>query len=297
MQQIQKVLVAGATGYLGRFVVQEFQKRGYWVRVLARNPEKLQVPGPYLEPAVDHLADEVFVGEVTKPETLQGICDGIELVFSSIGITRQRDGVSFMDVDYQGNKNLLDGAVQAGVRKFIFISVFQADKIADLAKPRELFVHELKQSGLAYGVIRPTGYFSDMSEYLKMARSGKVYVLGTGQNRINPIHGSDLAKICVDCAENSQKQVEIDVGGPVAYSYEEIATLAFDVIKEKKKISRIPLWLMKMGVRLIRPFSRHGYQVAKFFTIVMGNDFIAPKHGSQSLADYFKELSSSPSNL
>jgi nucleoside-diphosphate-sugar epimerase len=42
------------------------------------------------------------------PDTLKGICDGIDVVISSIGITRQKDGLKYMDVDYQGNKNLLD---------------------------------------------------------------------------------------------------------------------------------------------------------------------------------------------
>ncbi len=42
---MQKVLVAGATGYLGRFVVHEFKRRGYWVRVLARNPKKIEQKG------------------------------------------------------------------------------------------------------------------------------------------------------------------------------------------------------------------------------------------------------------
>ena len=64
---MQKVLVAGATGYLGRFVVREFKKRGYWVRALARNPQKLEITGPFLEPAVKDQTDEVFIGEVTKP--------------------------------------------------------------------------------------------------------------------------------------------------------------------------------------------------------------------------------------
>jgi nucleoside-diphosphate-sugar epimerase len=43
---MQKVIVAGATGYLGRFVVQESKKRGYWVRALARNPQKFEKTGP-----------------------------------------------------------------------------------------------------------------------------------------------------------------------------------------------------------------------------------------------------------
>ena len=41
-----KVLVAGANGYLGRFVVREFKRRGYWVRALARNPGRLAALAP-----------------------------------------------------------------------------------------------------------------------------------------------------------------------------------------------------------------------------------------------------------
>lgn len=286
----QKVLVAGATGYLGRYVVQEFKSRGYWVRVLARSPDKLKSVGPFLEPEVDHLCDELFVGEITKPETLEGACEGIDIVFSSIGITRQRDGLSFMDVDYQGNKNLLDAAIDSGVKKFIFVSVFMADRIEDLARARELFVQELQRSGLNYGVVRPTGYFSDMSEYLKMARSGRVYILGSGSNKINPIHGKDLAEVCVDITEKAQDKVEWDVGGLRTYSYEEIGTLACDVQGVKKKIIHIPLWLVKLAMIVVRPLSSRWYQACNFFVTVMSNDFVAPKAGTYKLEHYFREM-------
>jgi uncharacterized protein YbjT (DUF2867 family) len=85
-----KVLVAGSTGYLGRFVVREFKRRGHWVHALARNPERLAEPGPFLAPAVRDQIDDLFVGEVTRPETLAGLCDGIDVVFSSVGLTRGR---------------------------------------------------------------------------------------------------------------------------------------------------------------------------------------------------------------
>jgi len=110
-----KVLVAGATGYLGRFLIKELKKQNYWVRALARNVNKLDDLKDYI--------DEVFEAEVTKPETLNGICDGIDAVISSIGITRQKDGLTYMDVDYQGNKNLLDLAGKNKVSKFVFVSV------------------------------------------------------------------------------------------------------------------------------------------------------------------------------
>lgn len=291
MADEKKVLVAGATGYLGRYVAQEFKRRGYWVRVLARSPKKLQTEGPYMEPAIDQLCDELFIGEITRPETLAGVCDGIGIVFSSIGITRQRDGLGFMDVDYQGNMNLLAEALASKVGKFVFVSVFMAERIADLARERELFVQELKGSGLAYGIVRPTGYFSDMSEFLKMASSGKVYVLGTGRNKINPIHGQDLAEVCVDSAETAQNQSEQDVGGPITYSYEEIGALACDLLGVKKKIVHIPLGLARLVVACIRPFSSRVYQAVRFFTTVMSNDFVAPKAGSHRLDRYLEQMS------
>ena len=286
-----RVLVAGATGYLGRYAVREFKRRGFWVRVLARNPEKLKVTGPFMEPAIDHAYDDLFVGEITRPETLHGLCDGIDIVFSSIGITRQRDGLSFMDVDYRGNRNLLSEAMHSGVSKFVFVSVFKADQIAHLAEARELFVRDLKQSGLPYAIIRPTGYFSDLSEYLKMARSGRVLVLGSGCNKINPIHGRDLAEVCVDSAEKDHHQTERDVGGPRVYTYDEIGSLAFGVLAKKKKIIHIPLWLVAPIVNFLRFFNSHTHQVARFFTTVMGNDFVAPAAGSYRLDRYFEEMS------
>ena len=66
---MRKVLVAGSTGYLGKFVVREFKERGYWVRALTRNSEKLEQTGPFLEPSVLGKIDDIFIGEVTKPAT------------------------------------------------------------------------------------------------------------------------------------------------------------------------------------------------------------------------------------
>jgi uncharacterized protein YbjT (DUF2867 family) len=39
---MKKVLAAGSTGYLGQYVIKELKKQGYWVRALARNPQRLE---------------------------------------------------------------------------------------------------------------------------------------------------------------------------------------------------------------------------------------------------------------
>ena len=121
---MKKVLIAGATGYLGQHIVKEFKKHGFWIRALARNAARLENLSEYI--------DEKFIGEVTDSNSIREICKDIDIVFSSIGITKQKDNITYMDVDYQGNKNLLEEAKKEGISKFIYVSVFNADKMKNL---------------------------------------------------------------------------------------------------------------------------------------------------------------------
>ena len=115
----------------------------------------------------------------------------------------------------------------------------QQYELLEITKAHEGFVRDLQNSRLNYAVIRPARYFSDMSEFLKMAKSRRVYIFGNGDNRINPIHGADLAKVCVDAVAG--KENEVPIGGPVTYSVREIAELAFSTLAKKPRITRIPL--------------------------------------------------------
>jgi len=278
----RRILVAGASGYLGGFVAREFKARGHFVRGLARSPHKL-----------DHLKDdldEVAIGEVTEPKSIKEVCEGIEVVFSSVGITRQKDGLTFRDVDYQGNKNLLESAKRAGVEKFIYVSVFNGPNLLhlDIVKAHEDFADELKGSGLNYAVLRPTGYFSDMGEFLKMAGNGRVYLFGPGNNRINPIHGADLAVSCAEALEGERQ--EIDVGGPEIMTYREIGELAFETLGIKARITSVPFWLMRAIVALIKVFSKHQGELMAFFLTAMTSDVVAPTTGTRTLKAHFEEL-------
>ncbi len=278
----RRVLVAGATGYLGGFVAREFKRRGYFVRALARSEAKVD--------GMRDVVDEVVLGEVTKPETIKRVCEGMDLVFSSVGITRQKDGLTFQDVDFQGNKNLLEVARKAGVRKFIYTSVFRGPSLVhlDIVKAHEDFVRVLQDSGMPYTVIRPNGFFSDMGEYLTMARKGRVYLIGKGLNRVNPIHGADLAEVCADAAESDVE--EIEVGGPETFTHREIARLAFRAIGRPERITSVPVWAMRAVVVLVRVFNRHQGDLMAFFTEAMTADAVAPGTGSRKLADHFAAL-------
>jgi uncharacterized protein YbjT (DUF2867 family) len=279
---MKRILVAGATGYLGGFVAREFKSQGHFVRALTRSAIKLND----LDPA----PDDIVQGEITRPETIAHACDDIDIVFSSVGITRQKDKLTFQDVDYQGNKNLLEVALRAGVKKFVYVSVFNGPNLTHLAivKAHEDFVAALKSSGINYAVMRPTGYFSDMTEFLKAAKKGRIYLIGKGTHRCNPIHGADLAQACIDAVEGEHQ--EIDVGGPQIMTYREIAELAFESLNRNPRISSVPFWLMKATVALTKIFSKHRGELLAFFTTAMTSDVVAPAVGTHTLKNYYQGL-------
>lgn len=275
----KRVLVAGATGYLGQNMVRELKKRGYWVRVLVRKEKQKDLFSD---------VDDVFVGKITEAESLKGITRDIDWVFSSIGITRQKDGVRYMDVDYQGNSNLLKEAIKDKVQLFQYISAINGEKLrhVKIFEAKEKFVDELKSSGLNYCVLRPNGFFSDMCDFLQMAKKGRVYLFGDGNFRINPISGEDLAAVCVDKMEKGEK--EGDVGGPDILSQNELARLALKAWGKPQKITHLSDWIRRFTIWSMRTFtSSKVYGPIEFFLSAMASDNIAPKYGKNKLEEFF----------
>ncbi|MEM9759469.1 MAG: SDR family oxidoreductase [Pseudomonadota bacterium] len=280
---MNNILLAGATGYLGSHIARELSRRGISYRALARNQSKLV--------ELELNATEAWRAEVTDAASLDGCCDGIDTVISTVGITRQKDGLRYMDVDYQANLNLLQEAQKSGVRKFIYVSVLHGDQLRHLkiCEAKERFVDRLKRSGMDYCVVRPNGFFQDMTEFFSMAKRGRVYLLGNGQWRSNPIDGSDLACACVDAINGAEP--EINIGGPEVLTHEGIADLAFAAMGKAPKITKIPAWASALTLAVLRgTTSSRTYGPIEFFLTVMSMDMLAPRHGSRTMAGYFADL-------
>ena len=280
---MKKVLLAGATGYLGSYIAKALHESGFPTRAIARNtvsPNDKNI-----------LFSEIIEAALTKPDTIEGCCDQIDVVISTVGITRQKDGLTYMDVDYQANLNLLREAQKGGVQKFIYVSVLNGEKLRHLkiCDAKERFVEQLKRSGLDYCVIRPNGFFSDMAEFYNMGKKGRVYLFGNGELKTNPIHGEDLAAVCVDAVEKQDK--EIQVGGPEILTHNQIAKTAFAVLEINPKISHIPDWIRTAILKLTRSVTgSKTYGPIEFFLTVMAIDMVAPQYGKHTLKEYFTKL-------
>ena len=284
------IVVAGATGYIGKFAVRAFKEAGYHVRAITRSEERLARPGPFHAPGVREDCDEVVLAEVTRPETLTDVMQGADVVFSSVGISRQRDGLSFEQVDYQCNRNLLDAAEAAGVGKFVYVSLWGPEEIPDLAitVAHEKVVRDLEASPLDHAVVRPGGYFSDMGVLMDMARRGRSFIIGDGENRFNPVHGADVARVAVAAVDASE--TEHGIGGPEIFTQNEAAALAFDVLGKEPKLTHIPMRLARGLVRGVRLLNGQLGDLFEFIVTAGEIDGVAPLNGHHTLRAHFEEL-------
>ncbi|QDU32996.1 NmrA-like family protein [Poriferisphaera corsica] len=278
------ILVAGATGYLGRYLVQTLHQRGHNVRALARSTEKLQ--------SLQNYIDSSHVGQATNATSIKGICDNIDIAISSLGITRQKDGLTYNDVDYKANLHLLNEAqTSPTTTKFIYVSVLNAHQLQNLkmVKAKLKFENVLKKSGLQYQIIYPNGFFSDMTEFFNMAKSGTAYAFGDGTLQYNPIHGLDLANYIVDNINSISK--ELPIGGPEILTQNEITNAAFAALNKPAHTRHIPIFVAKSLRFLMQTFtSTKTHGPIEFFLTVLTQNMIAPATGTHTLKSYFQKL-------
>jgi hypothetical protein len=131
-----------------------------------------------------------------------------------------------------------------------------------------------------------------MLEFLTMAKKGRVYVFGKGEHTINPIHGKDLAEVCVKAIDRTPQ--EIVVGGPTRYTYRQIAELAFQVLNKQARISTIPLWIKDVVLALMRAFtSVKTYGPIEFLMTALTMDVIGTPYGKEGLRCFFEQHANS----
>jgi uncharacterized protein YbjT (DUF2867 family) len=280
---MKTILVAGATGQLGRCVVAELKPRGYAVRALVRDASRLR----------GLAVDETVIADLTAPATLDGVCHGAEAVISCTGASMSMnnfgDRKSFYAVDHQGNRNLLAEAGKAGVRKFVYVSLAHGGQLrrTEYGDAHEKFVDELRRSPLAHTVVRPTGFFGFYLEILNFARKGRGLVIGDGQCRTNPIHEADVARACVDALE--REVTDLPVGGPETFTRKETVELAFAALNRPPRLMTMPPGLFRLLIAPLKLINPRIHALMDFGIAVTQIDVTAPAAGAERLRPYFEQ--------
>ena len=273
------VLVAGATGHLGRALIAELARRGHRTRALVRDPSR--APS----------ADDVVVADASR-DALEDAVAGVDVVFSALGGTSRVDRGprrSFHELDTVPNLNLLRAAEAAGVERFAYVTLLHADRLRGNAyvDAHEAVVDALRESTIAATIIRANGFYSAYDEMLDMARKGRARVIGDPACRSNPVHDDDLAVACADALEAGAEEVE--VGGPEAMTRREEVELVNELAGRGGAAKRMPTALTRGGALFLRPIDPRRAAMLDFLHRICSIDIVGPPHGERTLRDYLRE--------
>lgn len=272
-----KVVLAGAFGKLGTDILIELCKQGH--EVVAADLVEKQLEGyTYTSKKID----------VTNPSTLEGLCDGAEVIISTVGLTGTSATTTNYEIDLNGNVNLLNEAKKAGVKTFVYISVIKADSAPDvpMLHAKYLFEEELKKSGMNYVIHRPTGYFYDIAKvFMPMIEKGEVTLLGQKAAYANVLDTPDFAEFIV--AHMNDEKAMYDVGGKETYSYEELANLFFAAAGKEPVIKRAPEFLFDV-LAFVNKLKKNGKEaILKFSKWTLTNDLVGDSIcGDASFKEY-----------
>ncbi|MBL0303257.1 MAG: SDR family oxidoreductase [Cytophagaceae bacterium] len=281
---MKKVILFGASGHVGRKVAEELARQHFELTVVIRNNAKAH----YFK----DIQAKIVNADVLKPDSLRGICHGQDVVISTLGKSVSPNDWSkptFRQVDLEGNVNILNEAQKSGVKKFIYLSAFHAEKYPDLNyfAVHEQFSMILINSGIDYSVIKPPAIYSAFLDMIDLASKGRLVSIGSGEFKTNPIYEGDLAKIIVDNIHQTNSIVE--AGGKNIYSRIQMLEIIQQNVNPANKIQKLPLKLVKMVLPVLSIINKNAYDKFAFFLKVMNTDTLAPQIGEQSFEEYIKD--------
>ncbi len=257
------VLVTGGSGYFGSLLIKELVARG----VSCRNFDLV---------AADDLPVEVEFqqGDIRDLEAVIRACRGVGVVHHNVAeVPLAKDRALFKSVNIEGTRNLLEGALRAGVPKVVYTSssavygIPRSNPVNEDTPPRpgepygrakregELLCDRYRDKGLDITIIRPRtimghgrlGIFQILFEWIY--QGSNVPVLGGGDNRYQFVHADDLAEACILAAERS---------GGTAYNcgtdrFGSMRTVLEDLCARAgtgSRVRSVPMWPAIAGMRI-----------------------------------------------
>ena len=285
-----KVVLAGAFGNLGAEILKCLCAQGH--EVVAADVRETPVEGC--------AGKYTFVKiDATNPATMKGLCDGAEVVITTVGLTGASTTVTSYDIDYKGNMNLYAEAKAAGVQKFNYVSVISCDEPGAEKVPmlhaKFLVEEEIKKQDMDYVIYRPTGYFYDICKVFKpYVQKGEMQLLkGYGSVKANVVDCPDLAAFIV--AHMNDTNATYDVGGKETYTYEQMADMCFKAANKPLKIKWAPIWLFGVLANLpkIKKAGKHDIILFSKWTLshdLVGKDITGEASFAEYIQNYFKEV-------
>ncbi|HEY1747315.1 MAG TPA: SDR family oxidoreductase [Xanthobacteraceae bacterium] len=261
--------MVGATGFLGGKILRHLeQDEALSVRAMSRRKPSA---------GAGRMVEWVR-GDMMDPVSLRAALDGVDVVVSSANGYMKES----IETDFQGNKNLIQQASRAGVKRFVFLSIVACEAAARTPHFHAKKVAEdlIKASGLPFVIVRGPAFLDQSKDYVADGvRAGRFYAVGDKATRWSYVLTDDLAACLAKAATYQGEDITqqtIDIGWrDGAKSQKEIADLIAQVTGKRLSVWVVPWFLLRVMARPVKLFSELGYDLIQMFLFFRTGRFVA----------------------
>ncbi len=302
------VLLAGSSGTIGTFLINELAKRDYNIICPIRNDKKNdKILGDNLRNVLKVKVkkfDKIFVKKFFTDFS------GIDVIISCIG-SRSGTLQEAIEVEYQANIYLLELAQLFKVKQFILLSAICVQKPRLFFQKYKLkFENALINSKIHYTIVRPTAYYKSLSGQIERVLNDKSFIVFDGgfNNKCKPISERDLSNfICQKILNNMAYRRIYMIGGPgPALTPRMQGALLFELTGKPQKFFSVPSSIFRIAsilISLLSIFSKKAGDYSQFLKIAhfyatesmlswdskkrCYNENETPEFGEDSLREYY----------
>ncbi len=246
------ILVAGATGVVGGMIARGLLEQGKEVRVLVlRDSPSSQLVQQGLATSAETLSESgahLVHGDLRDRASLDAALEGVETVVTTANSAMRGGTDDPQSVDLEGNRNLIEAALDASVEHFVFVSLLGADPDhpAPFMRAKGQSESALRESGVGYTILAPTAFMEfwpAMVVGMPALQGRSVVLVGEGRRRHSFVSNRDVAAFAVAAVGNpAARNRHLAIGGPEAFSWREVVATYEGVLGRS-----IPIEYVAMG--------------------------------------------------
>lgn len=243
-------VVTGAFGYLGKYITRILLDKGITVKTITGHPDRPNEFGGRVE---------AMPFNFDKPDKLVESLRGASVVINTYWVRFNRGKITY-DLAVKNTRTLIKAAKEAGVKRFVHTSITSPsiDSPFPYFSGKAALENALKESGLSYGIIRPTVLFGKedilVNNIAYILRRLPVFgIMGKGDYKVQPVYVADAAALAVELAGKTEN-LTVDAVGPETYTFREMTQLIRNAAESRAVLLNLPPVLVYLASKFLSLF-------------------------------------------